>query len=114
MSITELDAYMELTTAKVEGNKIGDKQVVWEVTVMGPNATAKLLGMLPDNEDVDVAKFIKENYLTIARDVVHPSILKPKIPVERLTLADVNIIFPVLYEMSFPRGEDEGDEFRPK
>jgi len=114
MSVTELDSYMELTTAKVNGNKLGDVQIVYEVTVMGPSATAKLLSMLPDDEDVDVAKFIKNNYLVIARDVVHPSILKPKIPVERLTLADVNIIFPVLYEMSFPRGEDEEDEFRPK
>ena len=106
--VTELDSYMELTKSKVDGYR----GVIWEVTVMGPNATATLLSLLPDEGDVDVSRFIKDNYLAIARDIVHPSILKPKIPVERLTLADVNLIFPVLYDMSFPQEEDEEDGFR--
>jgi len=110
---TELEEYMRLTTVTVEGN-IQGKPIIWEVTVMGPNATAKLLSLLPEDEDVDVSKFIKNNYLELARDIVHPSILKPKIPVERLTLADVNLIFPVLFDISFPRGEEEGDEFHKK
>lgn len=110
MSVTELDDYMKLTTKTVEGHN----GVVWEITVMGPNATAKLLSLLPDEGEIDVGKFIKDNYLVIARDMVYPSILKPQTPVERLTLADVNIIFPVLYDMSFPRGEEEEDGFRPE
>jgi len=109
------DEYLRLITKLVNGKKIGEEQVVWEVTVIGPQATAVVLSLLPDDEDeeVQLASFVKRNYLTLARDVVYPSILSPKIPVERLTLEDVLTLFPILYDMSFPKG-DAGDEFQPQ
>lgn len=112
---TEIDTYMKLTTTTVEG-KIRGEPITWEITVMGPNATSILINLLPDSEEFELGKFIRDNYLTLAKDVVYPSILKPKIPLDRLTINDVILIFPILYEMSFPAGdaEDDTETFREK
>ena len=114
MSATELEEYMKLTTVTVEGNVIDEEQIVWEVTVMSPEATIALLNILPEDGVIESEfAFIRDNYMAIAKDMVYPSILSPKIPFERLSFADVILLFPVLRDMSFPK-EDEGDEFRPE
>jgi len=111
MSATELDAYMELTTFHVDETTPRGDKITWEIVVLGPQATLTTLNIIPDNGVIENEfKFIKDNYLIIAKDIVYPSIVKPKIPLERLTLPTTMLLFSVLRDACFPEGKgNEGE-----
>jgi len=104
---TELDEFMKLTTFKVKSGEID-----FDVTVMGPTATMKILSVLPDDGEFNLNSFIRDNYLMLARDVVHSCIVSPKIPVERVSMRMVNDLFPTLFRESFPEVEESDGEFQ--
>lgn len=115
MSATTTERFMELTTFIIPGRIIEGEQVNWKCTVMGPSATAKVLSLLPDGGKIDNEfVFIRDNYLTLARDVIHPCILEPKIPFERIAIGDVQtLLFPLMEKSGMTETDEaERDRFR--
>ena len=114
--MSEDNHYMRLVTKTVVEEFEGGEKVEWVIRVLSPMSTAKLLTLIPEGsfgsqeEDIDLASIIREHYLEVARDVVYPSIVKPKIDVEVLSPKTVLLLFPELIAMSFPQADIGGGE----